>query len=340
MPRLRLFEKPEETPPGLDAIRAWIRKPRPRLHGLWTWIRWILSGIPESYRYCRKNWPAARERIRRLAAEGEKVARAVVRAGHVARDIGGGIVRSTRALRGPDGKVSGAIAGIRELGRTVRGFGGRLSEGGTGIAAAFSGVGRLVRARHGNGSTGFGLLDPPEERERSIVGSPRASRPGTPTSRPAPSKALRRKKPRPAPQSAGDAPVASEPSAPPGRPAGGAAPQGTATDEWIERLEGLPRAFIPRVRALGERPRRNELWSLIFNICAHREWTTPAELARWLSMHQHSLGKRHLRPMTKQGLLELQFPDRRSSPNQAYRARLDNPSGWKPDTVRPSSHNG
>ena len=39
-----------ETPPGLDAIRAWVRKPRPWLHGVWLWIAWILSGPPEAWR--------------------------------------------------------------------------------------------------------------------------------------------------------------------------------------------------------------------------------------------------------------------------------------------------
>jgi hypothetical protein len=91
--------------------------------------------------------------------------------------------------------------------------------------------------------------------------------------------------------------------------------------------------FTPRVRALGERPGRRILWPLIFDICGSREWTTPAELARWFSMHQRGLVKRHLRPMTKEGLLEQRYPDQRSSPRQAYRTRRDD----APDAAGPDS---
>ena len=174
MPALRLFEKPQETPPGLDAIRAWLRKPRPRLHGAWIWVRWILSGVPEAYRYLRKKWPAAREGIRRIATEGEKVARGAVRIGYAAREIGGGVVRSTRALRGSDGKVRGTTARVRELGRAVRGFGGRLTEGGTGIAAALSTLRQLARPDREESATGLGLLDPPAEPGAREVRRPRS----------------------------------------------------------------------------------------------------------------------------------------------------------------------
>ena len=313
----------DETPPGLEAIRAWIRKPRPWLRGVRLWIRWIGAGIRTAYRYVRKNWPAARQRIHRIAVEGEKAARVAVRVGHAARKVGGGIVRSTRALRGPDGKVSGATAEVRKLGRTVLGFGGRLAEGGTGIAAAFSSVGDLTRVLRGDGATGLGLLDPPATPESDKPGrsqgdaaNPKTHRPRAPQRR---KKAVEPRDEEPLP-----APPGTEVQ-PPGNPDPARDP--TETVSGIrnvpdpDRFAGLPEILVPWVKELKPRPRRDSLRALIFEICGSREWTTPAELARWLSMHQHSLTKRHLRPMTKEGLLELRYPGRRSSPRQAYRAR-------------------
>ena len=319
----RLFEKPDETPPGLDAIRAWLRKPRPRLHGAWIWVRWILSGIPAAYRYLKKNWPAARERIRRIASEGEKVARGAVRIGYAARDIGGGIVRSTRALRGPDGKVSGATARVRELGRAVRGFGGRLSEGGGGFAAALSSLRRLARADRGASAAGLGLLDPPGHPEPAATDPPPRRR-RTPPARPSPKPTRARERPRPAtPPAATKAPAqpaeeAHQPETPVRAP-----PPTASGGDAEERFKGLPEVFLPMVKALRERPRRDVLQALVLDICRWRDWTTPAELARWFAMHQRSLVKRHLRPMTKAGLLELRHPGERSSPRQAYHTRRD-----------------
>ena len=340
MPNLRLFEKPEETPPGLDAIRAWLRKPRPRLHGLWIWLRWILSGIPAAYQYLKEKWPAARERIRRIASEGEKVARGAVRIGYATREIGGGIVRSTRALRGPDGKVAGATARVRELGRAVRGFGGRLTEGGTGIAAAFSSLRRLTRADLGESTAGLGLLDPPAdgEPERSEAPArqlPEAVEPSVPDrvsdderSRPAVRRTEAGKRP--------------EPSAEPRQPELPSQPVAPAPSEKDRkaRFKGLPEVFIPQAAAVGDRPHPVALRTLILDICRHRDWTTPAELARWFSMHRRSFSNRHLRPLLEAGLLERRFPDSANTPKQAYRARRDGRTPQNPAALLPRDAGG
>ena len=107
MPDARLFQEPEETPPGLDAIRAWLKKPRPRLHGLWIWVRWILSRIPAAYRYLRKRWPAGRKRIGQFAAAGEKIARGAVQVGYQTRQIGG----ASSAPREPSADPTARSAG-------------------------------------------------------------------------------------------------------------------------------------------------------------------------------------------------------------------------------------
>ena len=314
----------DETPPGLDAIRAWIRKPRPWVRGVRLWLRWIRARFANAYRFLKKRAGPAAQRLRQLASEGERVGRAATRVGHTVSEMGGAIARGARALRGSDGKIGRASAKLGELGGAVRRFGGRLTEGGSAAAEVFTGVGRLTRALRGNGQTGLGLLDPPEEPRLERLQPPpsRLRNPTTPgASAVTPDDDGKHQ---PAPETAPQAPVRRP--APSGPPVGAgavpapAAPAASATPKK-DHLKGLPNVFIPRVKALRERPRRDVLWPLIFDICGWREWTTPAELARWLSMHQPSLVKRHLRPMTKRGLLELRYPERRSSPRQAYRAR-------------------
>lgn len=331
MPAVRLFERPEETPPGLDAIRAWLRKPRPRLRGLWIWVRWILSGIPAAYRYAKENWPAARERIRRMAKKGEKVARTAIRVGHAARDLGGGIVRSTRALRGPDGKVTGATARVRELGRAVREVGGRLTEGGSGIAAALSSLHRLTRSPSGQSGTGLGLLDPPEESDRETSGPPlrRAAELPEPGA-PAPAQGERTQRPllpQAAPESSGDERLEPRESKAPVRQPVTSPP----AEDHDARFKDLPKMFVPQAKAVGERPHPESFRALILDICLHREWTTPAQLARWFGKHRRGLASRHLRPLLEAGLLERRFPDRPNTPKQAYRTR---PEKWPPQRAR------
>ena len=351
MASLRLFERPPETPPGLDRVRAWLRKPRPRLRGVWLWIRWILSGIPATYRYVKKKWPAAREQIRRVADEGEKVARAAVRIGHAAQEIGGGIVRSTRALRGPDGKVSGAAAKAREVGRAVRGFGGRLKEGSGGVAAALSSVRRLIPAPADKDATGLGLLDPPANPTPEPTRAPvqRARKPrepdppatpatGTPTleePRPELAEAAPAKtaEPAPEPDLAETEPAAPEPGPSKTEPP---APVAGPPEKYPQaRFRDLPRVFLPQANAVGDRPHPTTLRALILEICRHRDWTTPAQLARWFDMHRRSLSNRHIRPLLEAGLLERRFPDRPNSPKQAYRTRREDPA--PPDAGRPAS---
>ena len=334
MPALRIFERPEETPPGLAAIRAWLRKPRPRLHALWIWVRWILSGIPAAYRYAKENWPAARKRIRRLARKGAKVARTAVRVGHAARDFGGGIVRSTRSLRGPDGKVTGATARVRELGRAVRGFGGRLTEGGSGIASALSSLHRLTGSSSGESGTGLGLLDPPEEPDREASRPPlrRAAEPAEPGP-PAPAHGERQQRPllpQAAPELGRDErPEPRESTAPDRQPV-----TSPPAEDHEARFRDLPKVFIPQAKAVGARPHPESFRALILDICLHREWTTPAQLARWFGKHRRGLASRHLRPLLEAGLLERRFPDRPNTPKQAYRTR---PESWPPQATRDSS---
>lgn len=331
----------DETPPGLDAIRAWFRKPHPWLRGVWLWIRWIGAGVVDGCRFLGKHAGPAAKRLGEIASKGERLSRAATRAGNAVREIGGGFARGAQALGVPEARIEKASKRLAGLGGAVRRFGGQVAAGGAAAAQVFGGVGRLARAFRGDGATGLGLLDSTGEREPKQQPPPKPP-PENSDSRPIPSltpghdvphrpdKPNSRRTPsltpgHDAPQRP-DSPVptqAPDPDPAPSRPPAGSktTPAAAASAESAaDRLEGLPKVFVPRVNALRERTRRKVLWPLIFDICGWREWTTPAELARWLSMHQRSLVRRHLQPMTREGLLELRYPDQRSSPKQAYRA--------------------
>ena len=313
-----------ETPPGLDAIRAWFRKPRPWLHGVWLWVRWTLAQVAKGYRLVKQNAGPAAKRLRQIASEGERVSRAAAQAGRAVRDIGGAVARGARALRAPDGRLGNAGTRLGDIGGAVRRFGGKMTEGGGAAAELFAGVGRLTHAWRGNEPAVLGLLDRP--------GAPESGEP----ERPEPQAAKREARHRSATRRRTEAvePRDDEPEPPPPRPeenqpratrVPARGPRRTESRKTKvpdqDRLAGLPDILVPWVKGLKPRARRDSLRALILEICSRREWTTPAELARWLAKDRSNLVKRHLRPMIREGLLELRYPDRRSSPKQAYRAR-------------------
>ena len=87
-----------------------------------------------------------------------------------------------------------------------------------------------------------------------------------------------------------------------------------------EHATSLPAEIHDAIAKLGTRPRIPQLRAVIVAICTVREWTTPAELARWLDIAPAKLTERHLSPMLKKGLLERRFPDKPTHAEQAYRA--------------------
>ena len=92
--------------------------------------------------------------------------------------------------------------------------------------------------------------------------------------------------------------------------------------------------FIPNANAVGPRPDPEALRALILDICRHRDWTTPAELARWFDMHRRSLSNRYLRPVLEAGLLERRFSDSPNTPKQACRTRREDPARSEAGTGR------
>ncbi len=370
-----LSEEPDEdvtlpeTPPGLDAIRAWLRKPRPWLHGIRLWIRWILSGGPEARRLLKKHGPPAakrlRKRLRKIAARGAPVTRVLARAGKLIDDLGVRISAAAPAFPDSHGDKTETRAKLRETGETAQRLGSLITECAKLAGTLLSFLGRLIGLFGSEPQPGLGLreeptetpeappppqtIPPPEPRPQKSPPedlppeSPTPGPPQTPAPRPAPASApvpspapvpapvpspapVPAPAPRPAPA---PAPAPSPaPSAPTPAPATPTPPTISSNADPKARLEGLPAVLHSRVLALGERTRRDVLHPLIVDICRFREWSTPADLARWLQMHQPSLVQRHLRALVDAGLLELKYPDRPSSRHQAYRTpRRETPPG-------------
>ncbi len=87
----------------------------------------------------------------------------------------------------------------------------------------------------------------------------------------------------------------------------------------LDRWE-LPPEAQAAIADLGERPRKQRLRAVIVMLCGLRDWTTPAELSRWLNFRPGNLSERHLSPMVEAGQLERRYPANLSHPEQAYRA--------------------
>ena len=82
----------------------------------------------------------------------------------------------------------------------------------------------------------------------------------------------------------------------------------------------LPEDVQRALDGLGPRPRKERLRTVIEAICTAREWTTPGEIARFLSFSQRNLSSRHLTPMVEAGQLVRRYPDSPTHPDQAYKA--------------------
>ena len=104
---------PDETPPGLEAIRAWIRKPRPWLHGVKLWIREFAKWWRAFRKWAATNAVPAARRATELAAGGAKAARELAGAARIAAEAAKHMADMGREWRNGDsrsGRIAGAIA--------------------------------------------------------------------------------------------------------------------------------------------------------------------------------------------------------------------------------------
>ena len=138
-------ESPDpETPPGLDAIRAWLRKPRPWLRGVRLWIAWIRREAPEAWQRLRKHGRRIAKSLRRLAAEGTATRRVLERVGHLLRETAVKLDAAFKAFRDPRGESQGATGELDQLGETFRRLGERVTLGARLVGIVVSALKRLA----------------------------------------------------------------------------------------------------------------------------------------------------------------------------------------------------
>ena len=86
-----------------------------------------------------------------------------------------------------------------------------------------------------------------------------------------------------------------------------------------EELVNLPTDLEALLKALPDRPQTPVLRSVIYKICRFKP-KTAEQLAEVLGRPLRSLRNQHLTPMVKANQLQLRYPDKPNSPNQAYLA--------------------
>ena len=364
-----------ETPPGLEAIRAWIGKPRPWLRGIQLWIKHIREEGPETWKRLRERGLRAARWLRRVLGRIAPATRPVVELGQIIGELGKMICRVADELHDLLGKQTETGTQFREVGRIAQRAGVLIVSTTRLSGKALTQLGRLLALLTAL-ETAPKPAPPPEpprqppkpdpvpsevpkpdpkpdegpadEQPEPQPGATPPDGPGqassesaTPVPEPhAPAEGTREPVPPTPPDPTPEPPTdprpdptpepdpdssPSTPTPPPSEPT----PAIPSEADLEARLEGVPEVLLPQVRAavLKGRSPRNVLHPLILEICYRRDWTTAKQLARWLDMHQASLTERHLGPLVRAGLLELKYPDRPSSPRQAYRTCRDR---WPP----------
>ena len=122
-----LFQRPEEPPPGLEAIRAWLRKPRPWLRGVVGWIRLPLSVLADAWDFTKRNAKPGAAWVRRVVEAAKPAVQVAAKAGQGIRKIGVRASAAAAAFRDPDGKRGETEAKIRKAGGDAQRFGGRIT---------------------------------------------------------------------------------------------------------------------------------------------------------------------------------------------------------------------
>ena len=336
-----------EEPLGLDLIRRWLAKPRPRLYALWLWVPYLAEGIQKGYGWLRKNagpalrrtaetlrkaaevTQALREAAQRLSARLDRTFPPGSRGRAVATHLADGsrlFLRSALLLVGI-GREADRIPSVFERDHESRERPPKPEKppAGTGPGPTTETPDRPVPdepgAATGAGPTGGSEPDAPPvpAGHRDPAPSPGSARsPTREVSRSAPSQP---EPPPPAPRqpepsredqpdrdSAEPAPAASSPV--PGLPPGPRA----------EALAKLSKSLRVQILGLGKRPRKAALRYTIWRILGECGERTSEDLGLLLQIDPANLAKRHLSPLVEHGVLERTIPDQITHPEQAYRA--------------------
>ena len=348
-------EPPPEEPLGLDLIRGWLAKPRPRLRRLWLWVPHTAKGIRKVYLWLRANSGPA---LRRTAEMLRKTARVA------------------QALRGAAERLRARLERTFPPGSRGRAVAAHLAEGSRLLlrsALLLVGIGREADRIPKIWENEPGDREPPPEPERQPPGSgsepaaetpdgsgkdePRASTGAGPASRdeasashgPAgsPTNGASRSEPS-SPASSPPEPPSAEPSLPepsepePSReepPASGSAEPAAADTSPVrgvppgrraDALAKMSKRLRGEILRLGKRPRKSVLRYTIWRILNECGEQTSEDLGLLLQMDPANLAKRHLSALVDDGAVERTIPDQITHPKQAYRSTSRPPGidGW------------
>lgn len=349
-------EPPPEEPLGLDLIRGWLAKPRPRLRGLWLWAPYLAKGIRKGYRWLRANGgPALRktaETLRKTArlAQALRDAAEGLRArlertfppGSRGREVAAHLAGGSRLLL----QSALVLVGIgREADRITRVFpGGRvpgkplpkpkMPPPGAGSAPPAETSGRS-KPDEPDASTGAGPAVRNEPADSP--GPPAGGHPSAPSGAGSPASEAPRPEP---PQSESPQPETSQPE-PSGEdpPASGSAGSATADPSPVpglppgpraDALAKLPKDLRGQILRLGKRPRKAKLRYTVWRILNERGASTSDDLGLLLEMDPDNLVRRHLSPLVEEGAVQRTVPERINHPKQAYRSTRFPPGAHHP----------
>ena len=336
-----------EEPLGLDLIRRWLAKPRPRLYALWLWVPYLAEGTQKGYGWLRKNagpalrrtaetlrkaakiTEALREAAERLRARLDRTFPPGSRGRAVATHLADGsrlLLRSVLLLVGI-GREADRLPRVweRDHVRDERPPKPEKPPAGTGPGPVPETPPRPVPdepgASAGSGPTGGSEPDAsagPEGHRDPAPSSDPARPPTHEVSRPEPSRSEPSQQEPPPPEPPREDPPDRDSAEPP--PAAPSPVPGLSPGPRADALAKLSKTLRGQILRLGKRPRkavlRYTVWRIL-NECGER---TSEDLGLLLQMDPANLAKRHLSPLVDQRVLERTIPDQITHPEQAYRS--------------------
>ena len=339
---------PGETPPGLEAIRAWLRKPRPWVRGVRLWFREFAKWWRAFRKWAAKNAVPTARKAMELAERGAQGARKLARAAEFAGKIGGHAAAIGREWREGNGRVGRAGRAVVKGAESARDWSVRTARSAKEVAAIADVVARAQtllpdRMRSGGRSKpdeegagpGRSFVPRPGRARRKPPAEPETEAPPPLPEPPAkksakPNEAIPETTEPPPRQDADPAKPSdqetqpSPPAADEGRKENPERPSTTPAPDERRRaaeLQKLPWYLKAEINALRPKSKKTVLWPLIVRVVKQRGPTTSADLALILGLEPRNLMRRHVGPMVKKGMLARLYPDHPRHPEQAYRVK-------------------
>lgn len=303
-------------PPGLDRIRRFVVKPRPRLWsfgvGIWLWIKRIAQWLVRLLQW-----------IGKLTVRLVRAARLAAFFGRRAQNLGARFGAVGRNWSSAEGRLGSAGGRLARFGERLVGGGATLAQVGEGVTELTERAARFLADAPDSGGAGSHpakapaaappAAPPPRRGRRRTAASPPGPRAPAAESSSVPARNVE--------ESSKTAPVPPVPARTPD-PRPGDRPPATPAADPPALPDDLPFYLRNQIEHLGSRPRRETVAQLILALTEDRGWLEPAQLAAWLGMTVPHLSRRYLGPMTEAGQLVRLYPNRPTHPDQAYRSAL------------------